>query len=108
MTSQSGQPENPKSWNARLQPGWTDVIALWGWQPLNDGKDGYYIGGKCPYCDHDIDRVLEPVVTIFETMLPPPEKVWIQCNCKVAHPPHNAGEGCGQAAEIPGPNVHSH
>jgi len=101
--SDKSQAEKPKVWSDILQSGWKETVESWGWQPLHGGKRGYYIGGKCPYCHDDMSRTIELVETIFEGAKPPPEYVWVQCNCKVAHPPHNAGEGCGQGAEISGP-----
>jgi hypothetical protein len=103
MSNQTGQYGEPAVWNNVLQPNWKETVESWGWKPLQDGKRGYYIGGKCPYCLDDMSRTIEIVETIPEGAIPPPEYVWIQCNCKVAHHPHSVGEGCGQGANISGP-----
>jgi hypothetical protein len=94
--------------------GWSEKVASWGWTVIYQDQLIAYYGteGNCPRCGDHMSCVIsnaprENLLVEAERFIEslwtdtPPETVLISCNCQVAHPPHAAGEGCGQSAYIP-------
>ena len=99
------------SFDPEPQQGWSQKVEAWGWRKV--GRGMYRLSGKCPRCKHQMSADRE-VVTLLsflqdhnsETSVQHllaselPTRVWVRCNCRVAHLGGSESEGCGQEAII--------
>lgn len=95
---------DPLPYDTTTTQEWLNVINGWSWQVADTGRaPGWWRGGACPRCAHQMDVRFEKVQVILRAGDPPPE-VYIQCNCTMAHTGRPDEEtGCGQAGIFPAP-----
>jgi hypothetical protein len=96
-----------KPYDDRPMQGWREEVESWGWTPVSART--WRTEGPCKRCGHTIHKeisqvyiagVKEQEATAPQQLVSPdeplPERVWMRCNCHVAHPSEAAGKGCGQ------------
>lgn len=98
--------DNVVPYSDQTDPSWGPTVESWGWKHIDTGK--WRIAGNCPRCGHYMHVEAESI--FVDEMFSRTEAgeagtrsqmVKVGCNCGIAHPPGESGEGCGSCACIP-------